>query len=184
MATLRGKVARLCGCDVDSAVLENPHLDEAAVLGRDQPLPYEDATFDVVYSDWVIEHLADPAPFVAELERVLKPGGWFCARTPNKWGYIALGARLVPSRLEGNVLALVQPGREERDVFSKHYRLNTLRDVARAFPADKWLDASYATNATPGYYGERSILFTAIELFQRYTPAWMNSVLLVFMQKR
>lgn len=184
LATIRGKVARLHGCDVDDAVLENPYLDEARVFGAGEPLPYEDASFDLIYSDWVIEHLEDPQRFVSELKRILKPGGWFCARTPNKWGYIALGARLVPQRLERRVLDAVQPGRQERDVFPKHYRMNTRGDLARAFPAEDWLDASFAMNATPGYYGNRHIIFTAIELFQRFTPSAMNSVLLVFMQKR
>jgi SAM-dependent methyltransferase len=184
LARIRGKVARLHGCDVDAAVLENPFLDEAAVFDQAGPLPYGDGTFDLIYSDWVIEHLDDPARFVAELERVLKPGGWFCARTPNKWGYVALGARAVPSRFEGRVLGAVQPGRQERDIFPKHYRLNTLGDLRRVFAPDRWLDASYSMNATPAYHGGRRLLFTAIEFFQKFTPAAMNSVLLVFMQKR
>lgn len=184
LATLRGKVARLHGCDVDDAVLSNPFLDEAVVFDPKGPLPYADGMFDLVYSDWVIEHLDDPARFVAELARILKHGGWFCARTPNKWGYIALGARLVPSRFEGRVLGMVQPGRQERDVFPKHYRMNTRGDVARAFGSGDWLDASFAMNSTPAYHGGRQILFTAIELFQKFTPAAMNTVLLVFMQKR
>jgi SAM-dependent methyltransferase len=184
LARIRGKVACLHGCDVDEAVLENPHLDQAAVFDPAGPLPYDDSMFDLVYSDWVIEHLEEPSRFVAELERVLRPGGWFCARTPNKWGYIALGARLLPDRLEGRVLGAVQPGRQERDVFPKHYRMNTRRDLARVFTEDRWLDASFAMNATPAYHGGRSILFTAIELFQTFTPRAMNSVLLVFKQKR
>lgn len=184
LAKIRGKVAQLHGCDVDDAVLENPFLDQAAVFDATGPLPYGDGMFDLVYSDWVIEHLENPRRFVTELERVLKPGGWFCARTPNKWGYIALGARLVPQRFEGRVLGAVQPGRQQRDVFPKHYRMNTRGDLARAFTADRWLDASFAMNATPAYHGGHGILFTAIELFQKFTPSAMNSVLLVFMQKR
>lgn len=184
LATLRGKVARLYGCDVDDAVRSNPFLDEAAVFDPAGPLPYGDGMFDLVYSDWVLEHLDNPARFVAELERVLKPGGWFCARTPNKWGYIALGARLVPARLGARVLSVVQPARQERDVFPKHYRMNTRGDVARVFRSERWLDASFAMNATPAYHGGRRSLFAAIELFQKFTPAAMNTVLLVFMQKR
>ena len=42
LATIRGKVARLHGCDVDDAVLENPYLDEARVFGAGEPLPYEE----------------------------------------------------------------------------------------------------------------------------------------------
>lgn len=181
---LKGKVRRLVGCDVDPVVLTNPHLDEAAVLDPADHLPFPDAAFDLIYSDWVIEHLADPQAFATEVGRVLKPGGWFCARTPNKWGYIALGARMVPKRLEAAVLGRLQPTRQDRDVFPKHYRLNTLRDVRRVFGAQDWLDASFRMNAIPAYHGGNSLIFQGIDAFQRYTPAAMDTVLLIFMQKR
>ena len=42
------------------------------------PLPYEDATFDVVYAGYFVEFLPDPRTvfeFFCECERVLRPGG-------------------------------------------------------------------------------------------------------------
>lgn len=47
------------------------------------PLPFEDATFDFVISFQVIEHIRDDRTFVAEVHRVLKPGGRFIVTTPN-----------------------------------------------------------------------------------------------------
>lgn len=38
-------------------------------------LPYPDAHFDIVCSMGVLHHIADPRPTVAEIHRVLKPGG-------------------------------------------------------------------------------------------------------------
>lgn len=38
--------------------------------------PFPDATFDVVFTSSVLEHLADPAQFHGESRRVLKPGGY------------------------------------------------------------------------------------------------------------
>jgi ubiquinone/menaquinone biosynthesis C-methylase UbiE len=38
-------------------------------------LPFADDTFDCVTCGWVIEHLPDPTPGLAELGRVLRPGG-------------------------------------------------------------------------------------------------------------
>ncbi len=38
-------------------------------------LPYADNSFDVIVSDQVLEHLANPAIALAEAHRVLKPGG-------------------------------------------------------------------------------------------------------------
>lgn len=181
---LKGRVAWLSGCDVDEAVLQNEYLDDRRILDPNGPLPYEDATFDLVYSDWVIEHIADVDSFVSEVGRVLKPGGWFCARTPNKWGYIGLGARAVPDALEGAFLRRLQPGRQQRDVFPKMYRLNTLPAIRRAFGPDRWVDCSYSCSAPPAYSGGNPVLFSLIELFQSATPSALNTVLMVFTQKR
>lgn len=38
-------------------------------------LPFADESFDCVTCGWVLEHLADPRPGLAELARVLTPGG-------------------------------------------------------------------------------------------------------------
>jgi len=38
-------------------------------------LPFADASFDCVTCGWVIEHLPDPRPGLAEMGRVLRPGG-------------------------------------------------------------------------------------------------------------
>jgi SAM-dependent methyltransferase len=179
----KGRVARLSGCDVDGAVFENSHLDDAHLISNGL-LPYDDATFDVIYSDWVIEHVEDVRMFTSEVFRVLKPGGWFCARTPNKWGYIALGATLVPSRIEERVLRKLQPSRESKDVFPKYYRLNTLGQVHSAFNDHIWTDCSYSCDATPAYTGGNSAIYSILDLFQALTPAAMNAVLMVFAQKK
>jgi SAM-dependent methyltransferase len=47
------------------------------------PLPFHDATVDVLYSHHVIEHLPDLAFHFSELYRCLKPGGIFRVGGPN-----------------------------------------------------------------------------------------------------
>jgi ubiquinone/menaquinone biosynthesis C-methylase UbiE len=44
-------------------------------------LPFRDASFDVVLSHAVIEHVADPASYLSEARRVLKPGGFLFLQT-------------------------------------------------------------------------------------------------------
>ncbi|HET6950451.1 MAG TPA: methyltransferase domain-containing protein, partial [Acidimicrobiales bacterium] len=56
----------------------------AAVEGRTadaQALPFTDARFDVVVADHMLYHVPDPARAVAELRRVLRPGGVLVAAT-------------------------------------------------------------------------------------------------------
>jgi SAM-dependent methyltransferase len=44
-------------------------------IRADGTLPVEDASFDAVISTQVLEHVADPALYLSECERVLRPGG-------------------------------------------------------------------------------------------------------------
>lgn len=50
-------------------------------------LPYGDAAFDVVNSQNVFEHVRHPEPALAEIRRVLKPGGWFVASVSYLYPY-------------------------------------------------------------------------------------------------
>ncbi|MFI5429206.1 methyltransferase domain-containing protein [Aeromicrobium sp. UC242_57] len=132
---LRGRVAEVVGTDVDPAVLTNPALDTAQVVPLGDRLPFADDSFDLVIADHVLEHVnADDAQDVADdVLRVLRPGGWLAARTPNKWGMIGIGARAVPNRLHVRMLRRLQPDRKAEDVFPTRYTMNTRRDLGRLF---------------------------------------------------
>jgi SAM-dependent methyltransferase len=124
----KGRAARVCGVDLDPRVESNPMLDEGRICDA-ATIPYPDATFDIVFSDNVLEHLAEPRLVFAEVARVLRPGGIFMAKTPNKWHYVPAIARLTPHRF--HVLANRWRGRVSDDVFPTLYRANSKRQVAR-----------------------------------------------------
>jgi 2-polyprenyl-6-hydroxyphenyl methylase / 3-demethylubiquinone-9 3-methyltransferase len=52
--------------------------------GVGEALPFADQHFDVVVCVDVLEHVDSPAATVAEISRVLKPGGLFCFDTINR----------------------------------------------------------------------------------------------------
>ena len=68
-------------------------------VGDAQALAYRDATFDTVISCETIEHLPQPCRALAELARVLRPGGRLLLTTPNYLGL--LGLYRVYARLRG-----------------------------------------------------------------------------------
>lgn len=59
-------------------VVAHPAAD---LVGRVEELPLEDASFDLVLCTQVLEHCDDPARAVAELRRVVAPGGRVLAST-------------------------------------------------------------------------------------------------------
>jgi SAM-dependent methyltransferase len=52
------------------------------VRGDARRLPFPDDTFDVVITSEVLEHIQDDVAAIAEMVRVLKPGGRFAATVP------------------------------------------------------------------------------------------------------
>lgn len=48
-------------------------------------LPFADNTFDKVICSEVLEHIEDYEGVLTEINRVMKPGGLFCASVPRSW---------------------------------------------------------------------------------------------------
>jgi SAM-dependent methyltransferase len=124
----RSWVRLVVGADVDARVGKNPNL-HAAVVANVTSLPFEDGTFDMVLSKYLLEHLPEPGQAFREFRRVLKPGGHFVFQTPNRLHYVPLVARLTPHRF--HIWFNERRGRPEPDTFETHYRANTQRAIAR-----------------------------------------------------
>lgn len=64
--------------------LKKQNIDAPVTLMTDPPLPFPDASFDVILCYETLEHVPWPTRFIAELSRLLTPGGTLVLTTPNR----------------------------------------------------------------------------------------------------
>lgn len=129
---LKGKVKRVVGVDPDPVIRSNTDLDEAHV-NDGVHLPFDDDTFDTAVSDWTLEHVSEPEPFLREIVRVLKPGASFWFRTSNRWHYVIMASALTPHwfhRLVAN-RARTLPS-DAHEPWPTRYRMNTPAALRKA----------------------------------------------------
>lgn len=125
---LRGRGRVIVGLDLDPAIGNNTLLD-FAVIGSGDHLPFPDAAFDLVVANNLLEHLENAERVFSEIIRTMKPGGVLIFKTPNKYHYVPLIARLTPHRL--HALMVRGRGRSKEDVFPTYYRANSRRKLMK-----------------------------------------------------
>ncbi len=151
----RDRIVRLVGVDVDEdAGRENPHIDEFVRADLDQPLPFADDSFDLVYANFVVEHLEHPERTFAEWRRVLRRGGRLVLLTSNRANPLMAAADRLPSRVR---LAIKRrgAGAAERDVYPTRYRANTPQQLARVAASAGFEPVSIGYVGTLHRYGAR-----------------------------
>lgn len=134
--------ARTSGVDIDE-----PGLARARTrfgervdfrLARGEALPFPDGSMDVVVLNHIYEHVVDPAAVLADIHRVLAPGGVLYAGLGHRWQIIEPHHRLpllswLPQRAADRYLRLTGKG--------EHYyeRYATPAGLRRLFAAfDVW----------------------------------------------
>ncbi|MCY3576232.1 MAG: methyltransferase domain-containing protein [bacterium] len=85
---LARRAGRVVGLDLSADVVDTAraHADDCGLsnasfeVGSVYELPWDDASFDVVYAHQVLQHLSDPVRALREARRVLRPGGLVAVR--------------------------------------------------------------------------------------------------------
>jgi SAM-dependent methyltransferase len=174
----RDRIAELVGVDIDAAAgAENRALDRFVAADLCAPLPFEDASFDLVYANFVVEHLDDPTPALQEWRRVLGPHGNLILLTSNSANPLLAPTRLLPRRV---IVAVKQVGAgvAERDVIPARYRANTPRRLAKLTAGTGFVPVEIAYVATLHRYAARMpLLPQALRLVERVLPpSWRSTI--------
>ena len=73
---------RMENLDYTTADLESPLAEVKMDVHQ---IPFDDASFDVVFCNHVMEHVEDDIKAMSEINRVLKPGGWAIIQSPQDY---------------------------------------------------------------------------------------------------
>jgi len=126
----KGRI-KLIGVDYEESAGEiNNVIDEFKQADLNKELPFTDKQFDLVYSRFVIEHIANPVNVYEEVYRVLKPGSQLVLLAPNLYNPIILANKIMPSFIQ-KFFKTVLTGTKEEEVFPTYYRSNTSHRIKK-----------------------------------------------------
>ncbi|OGS37771.1 MAG: hypothetical protein A2293_14830 [Elusimicrobia bacterium RIFOXYB2_FULL_49_7] len=167
--SFKSRCQKMIGIDLDERVKCNPLLDVGMVADASS-IPLPDNSVDLAFSIYVLEHIECPDRFIAEVKRVLKPGGVFWMLTPNKHHYVPLIARWT------NVLfhkwVNKKRGRQETDTFATFYRMNTRKDLNDCFEVAGMVLATMTTvEVSPNYLLWNPLVFLVGVAYERVVNA-------------
>ena len=178
---LRTEGSEVWAADIDPVVRTHPASHHQVIIPSDGRLPFEDNFFDVIASDVTFEHVANPETVASELIRVLRPGGYICARTPSKYGYVSIATRLVPNRHHVAALRHIAPDKQARDIFPTRFLMNSVRDIKRLFhPCDVYW---YRDSAGPSYFFNNRLLYRLFLGLHKILPNSLATSLCLFIRK-
>ena len=104
-------------------------------------LPFDDASFDTIVIVDLIEHVPDDRSLIAELGRLLKPGGALIINTPHLKPHSAINRLRDLAGLTDEWHGHVRPGYTVGslgDLLGPAFQIETSRTYSRAF--SEWLD--------------------------------------------
>lgn len=160
------EVRLVTGADLDlGALRKNPNLQGKMVMASLEYLPYQDGLFDLITSQWVLEHLSNPQAVFAEFDRLLKPGGRFIAITPNSRSIIATIAKALPMSVKAKMLSKL--GRGEGDTFPVYYRANTGKALKELAGFSHWRIEKLEFIGAPFYFIFSPMLFRLMVFFSK-----------------
>lgn len=180
---LKGKCLKVIGIDVDEKAASNPALDEFSLI-KDGVWPIRDLSVDLCLADWVLEHVREPELFFRQCQRVLKPGGYVCIRTPNILSYFGLVTQLIPQKWRCKTVVYAQDHRETEDIFPAVYRCNSKYKV-RQMMLKQGFDVCICNHeAEPSYLSFSQFFYFLGVLHQRIAPDMFKLNLFIFGRKR
>lgn len=147
LARLTNKNNFTIGMDIEyERALDARAKSPRVICGVGEHLPFPEASFDLVLSHEVLEHVQDDQAAINEIVRTLKPGGRLVLFCPNRgYGFETHGIYIKGKYHFGNIPFVNYLPRRWRDKLAPHVNVYTRADLRRLF---KGLPVEFITSRT------------------------------------
>ena len=166
MKTVYDKTPHTFGIDPDKEALNKNNLINNKIVGFVSNLPFEDDYFDLVVSEWVLEHLKNPEKAFQEIYRVLKPDGKVVFLTPNALNYNVWIIRTIPNRFHSFFTKKLY-GRKEEDTYPVYYKINSVMKITKILGSIGFKKCELILNGDPTYISFNRPLFAFAILLEK-----------------
>lgn len=113
--------------DVNDPTIDHPLTGSCWIGSVERMESATDQTYDLAFANYVLEHVADIDAAIAEVYRVLRPGGEFVATVPNPRAPEFRVAARTPVRVHSLVRG--------KQAWETHYAFHSVDDLASRFVA-------------------------------------------------
>jgi len=152
------KTPQTYGIDPDQKALDKNNTIKNKYCCTAEKMPFEDNTFDIIISAWVLEHLENPEKVFKEIHRVLKPGAKVIFLTPNAWNYNIWIIRMIPERFHDFFTRKLY-NRQENDTYPKQYKINSPKKVRQILTKTGFKETRIILNGDPSYISFNTPLY-------------------------
>lgn len=169
MNKYKGRFELSIGIDLSlSAIKQNTSLDGYALANLDH-IPFPDGSFDIIISQWVVEHMPDPESCFREFYRVLKKGGGLILVTNSIYHPIMFFSSIFPEGFRDRIKNMILPPEIEEDTFPTYYRCNSLKKMEEVLSGIGFSKAFDTYVGDASFFIFSKFLFPLLLLYEKIT---------------
>lgn len=169
MNKYKGSAAIIVGMDLQLSALKlNSAMDYKVVSGVYQ-IPFKENSFDVIVSQWVVEHLNEPDTAFREFSRVLKKGGSLIVVTNSVYNPLMFFNAIMPEAIRDRIKKRCLPPEIEEDTFPTYYRCNTLGKMKAAMRSAGLSKKHACYVGDPSFFVYSKTIFPLTLIYELFT---------------
>lgn len=165
------------GLDIEAYALENKDVDEVYIANAEH-MPFDDGAYDIVVSQYMLEHVHDYRKTLKEMARVVTKDGILVLRFPNPTSPEAIVTRLTPFWFHVFFRKCIQKVIEaERKTFPTTFSFKSVENVVKELKLHNFIEVNIA------YFAETHYRFQRQPLLVQFVMHYANLLSMVSLDR-